>query len=45
MYASIVDLIQIILWNALFVIWQWLVLITFVFICWGVLFLIKWKWI
>ncbi len=43
MYASIIDLVQLILRNALFVIWQSLFLLTFMFLTWWVLFMIKWK--
>lgn len=43
MYASVIDLVRIILWNTLFIVWQWVVVVTFMFLVWGILFLIKWK--
>lgn len=43
MYASVIDLVRIILWNTLFIVWQGVVVVTFMFLLGGVLFLIKWK--
>lgn len=44
MFASILELSKFTLRNSLFVVWQGLILICFMFVCGGVLFLIKWKW-
>ena len=44
MFLSILELSKFTLRNALFVVSQGLLLIAFMFICGGVLFLIKWKW-
>lgn len=44
MFASIIDLTKFTLWNSLFVVWQSVILLAFLFIIGGVLFLIKWKW-
>lgn len=44
MFASILELSKFTLRNALFVVSQSLLLVWFMYICGGVLFLIKWKW-
>lgn len=43
MYASVIDLVRIVLRNALFIVWQGVVVVTFMFLVGGVLFMLKWK--